>query len=82
MDLWATYLAAWLREQRAGRDTAVLDLNREMMIRNALPLMAPVQPGWWENAAAQAEVWKAQGWEVASAADLRTGKVTFRRLTA
>src|SRR4051794_1022684 len=61
VDLWATYLAAWLKEQRADRDTAVLDLNREMMIRNALPLMAPVQAGWWENATAQGEVWKAQG---------------------
>ena len=80
MNEWAPYLAAWLKDQRGDRSTAVLALNREMLLRNALPILAVIQPGWWDNQSEQAAVWKGLGWEIASADDLRAGQVTFRRL--
>lgn len=81
MNEWATYLAAWLRDQRGDRSTAILDLNGEMLLRNALPIMAVIQPSWWDNQSEQAAVWRGLGWEIASADDQRVGQITFRRLS-
>jgi hypothetical protein len=78
---WVIYLAAWLKDQRGDRSTAVLDLNREMLLRNALLIMAVMQPSWWDNQSEQATVWKGQGWEIPSTDDLRAGQITFRRLS-
>lgn len=81
MNQWETYLTAWLKDQRRDRSVAVLDLNREMLLRNALPIMAVMQPNWWDNQSEQAAVWKGLGWEIASADDLPAGQVAFRPLS-
>jgi hypothetical protein len=80
-DEWQTLLGAWLREQRPDREEITLDLNKEMIIRNALPIGAVWDPNWWTADAEHAHAWRAHGWKIAAASNL-TGIIIFKRLEA
>lgn len=77
---WQTLLGAWLRAQRADRDELILDLNREMILRNALPLSAVWNIGWWTADSEHAEIWRARGWQVTDASNVAAGTIIFKRV--
>jgi hypothetical protein len=80
-DEWQTLLGAWLREQRPDREEITLDLNKEMILRNALPLGAVWDGNWWGADAEHADAWRAHGWKVTAASNL-AGIIVFKRLDA
>ncbi|MHB8646753.1 MAG: hypothetical protein ACYDAR_13265 [Thermomicrobiales bacterium] len=79
-DDWQSLMQAWLKDQPDHRDRITLDLNRDIILRNALPFTAPIDAHWWGNQTAQAETWHGQGWQVADTTGLSAGKIVFRRV--
>lgn len=81
-DDWQTLLSAWLRAQRADCEEVTLDLNKEMILRNALPLGAVWNIGWWTAESGHADTWRTQGWQVLNTSNLAVGRIIFKRLEA
>lgn len=78
-DDWKHLLAAWLKAQDGQSAETVLDLNKEMILRNALPFGAVWDLNWWTADGEHADTWRAQGWRVSPSSNVAAGRIIFVR---